>query len=172
MKKALESITEYGPIKDYFYYPLTRPLDHTMLSCLDKWAMDKMPLDLIKNSILEKVPIEVHGVYPTLFELYFKSIGISSFIKINFNHFIRLKKYNFIRPYFFETWDKQGCKRIIVCVPPGKDYLFQYAGLIRHCLSLYTKDYETLIEIYRYPNHEKKIPLWTDLTCQFIKKMT
>ncbi len=166
----LTTIENLESINDFFYFPLTRPLDHTMCECLDEWAMQKMPMDLLKQSIIYHIPIEIHGIYPSLFPSLAPSLHFSSVEAIDFHHNPSAKSYNFIRPQFYYVHNAKKIKKLIVAVTPGRDYIFQYAGLIRHCLSLLTNGFEQYLAIYRYPKLEETITNWTELNSLFIRE--
>lgn len=55
---------------------------------------------------------------------------------------------------------------LLVKVTPGQDYLYHYAGVIRHCL--HQQNRVSLLKIYRYPHIEDTIDQWTMLDHQFI----
>jgi hypothetical protein len=172
MSKVLErenDIEFSSYITDNLHYPICRPFDHTMGLSLDEWANQKMPVNNLRRCILEQIKIEIHGIYPDFFEKYAQQANIAELEDTHFKHNPNHKRYNYIRPRFIFCKNSKGKQKLIVAVTPGRDYIFQYAGLIRHSLSLLTREYESLLTIYRYPKHENEIAIWSGLDHRFIK---
>ena len=144
-------------------FPIACAKSHTMGKQLSKWAWSKVPKKAIEEVIQNDITIEVHGVYPnTPTELLTHYGGSVDVEQIDFTPTSR-KQLNYVRPAF--SLVNHG-KTLLVKVTPGKDYLYHYSGIIRHCLHQY--DRVSLLKIYRYPHIEVTIDEWTMLDNKFI----
>lgn len=137
---------------------------HTMGSVLTKYVLQKIPYNLIKYYLDNNLPIEIYGIFPNHFKIYAKKILKENDIKeVKFHYFSSVKKFNFIRPKFFELNNK-----LAIAVNPGKDYIYHYASFIKYLISLF-KINKHKVNIYRFPFAELVIGDLTGIN-SFIKK--
>ncbi|MCU0318251.1 MAG: hypothetical protein MUC61_02830 [Amoebophilaceae bacterium] len=125
---------------------------------LPVWAWSKVPQRSIREAALNNATIEVHGVYPTVsIERFTHYKACANTQYVDFTSTSK-KRLNYVRPTF--SW-VDGGNTLIVKVTPGRDYLCHYAGIIRYCLHQYRRT--NLLTIYRYPEVEHTLDVWTTL---------
>ncbi|MHA7878094.1 MAG: hypothetical protein ACX93T_04230 [Bacteroidota bacterium] len=129
---------------------------------LPVWAWSKVPQRSIQDAVSKDATIEVHGVYPTVSPENFT--GYKEYASVSFTP-TSIKRLNYVRPTF--SWVNNG-HTLIVKVTPGRDYLHHYAGILRYCLYQYRRT--GLLAIYRYPEVEQTIDVWTMLDESLIPK--
>jgi len=137
------------------HIPVACIKSHTMGKKLPVWAWSKVPQQSIQEAVSKNTTIEVHGVYPTVSPENFTRY--KEHASISFTPTSR-KRFNYIRPTF--SWVNRG-STLIVQVTPGRDYLYHYAGIIRYCLHQYHRT--SLLTVYRYPEIERTLDVWTTL---------
>jgi len=148
--------------------PRTRPLDHTMFRALDRYAEEKLPARAIERTLLDDGAIEVHGIYPEHFASQAATLGLAVLAEIDFDRKPKSKRYNRVRPRFFEA--RRGDRKVVAAaVIPGADYFFHYATLIRHYVHGLTEDPEAVISLARYPIAERRLANWTGLDARFVR---
>jgi hypothetical protein len=144
-------------------FPISCIKSHTMGKRLPVWAWSKVPQGSIKKAVLNNAAIEVHGVYPTVsVEDFTHYKECSNTQHISFTPTSK-KRLNYVRPTF--SWVNGG-NTLLVQVTPGRDYLCHYAGIIRYCLHQYRRT--NLLTIYRYPDIEHTLDVWTTLDDRLI----
>lgn len=155
---------------DYFelvdlHFPIACTNLHTMGKKLSVWAWSKVPQKSLQEAVSNNAKIEVHGVYPTVSAESFTHYKEYSDTRcISFTPTSK-KRLNYVRPTF--SWVNGG-HTLIVKVTPGIDYLCHYAGIIRYCLHQYRRT--GLLTIYRYPDVESTLDIWTALDERLIAK--
>lgn len=143
---------------------------HTMSLSVDHYIAQRLPTDVIRKIITQGGTIEIYGIYPEHFKLFSKKLGFGRLTNIRFKIHSFKKRYNYIRPKFYKGF-KAGQLTLVICVPPGKDYLLHYGSLVKHLLLDLKIDLIRNLKLFYYPNAEKNIALWTKLNKKFIKKM-
>lgn len=145
---------------------LAKSLDHTMFESLDKYVKQKLPCKDIKQAIIQKKKIEIHGIYPSHYvenpDIFRTATRLN---KISFSHNDSSKKFNFIRPEFYENKDS-----FVAFIPCGKDYLQHYSSLLIYFLDTLTTRWSDYTTIFRYPYAENSIHIWSQLDSNFIKE--
>ncbi len=139
-------------------FPISCIRSHTMGKKLPIWAWSKVPQRSIREAALNNATIEVHGVYPTVSIerfTHYKEYANTQYVDFTST---RKKQLNYVRPAF--SW-VDGGNTLLVKVTPGRDYLCHYAGIIRYCLHQYRRT--NLLTIYRYPEVEYTLDVWTTL---------
>lgn len=138
--------------------PLRRPDDHTMGSALDVYVSQRVPQDLLRDALARAASIEVHGIYPA----HVSSVVHGAALRGEGHEFRPTKVFNRIRPHYFEA-PRAGGTRLVVAVPPGRDYVMHYASLVTHCLRAHGAPDDALARVVRYPVAEETIAGWTGL---------
>lgn len=144
--------------------------DHTMFESIDQYCSQKFPVDFIKQNLLEGYKFEVHGIFPGHFPKVAGRLGYVSAKAIPFNHNQRDKKFNHVRPKFFDCLNEQGQRVFVVAVNSGRDYVFHYASMLKHVVGMFSVQTADKIEVIRYPQAEASIHIWTDLNTSIVKK--
>lgn len=147
-------------VESWDLLPSCRPLDHTMYDALDDYVAQKLPVDALRDALLERLPIEIHGIYPDHFPVLAESLGWSDLVPVAFRPSRRGKRLNNVRPVYFRG-RRAGRESLVIAVTPGREYLRHYAGLVRHHLFLHTSRAEEHISVVRYPEAERTIAHWT-----------
>jgi hypothetical protein len=107
------------------------------------------------------MPIEVHGVYPA----HVPAIMAGAALGDRGHAFRAAKVFNRIRPHSFTVPPGQDRRhRLIVAVPPGRDYVLHYASLVTHYLRAAGAPEGALRAVVRYPRAEESIAEWTGLS--------
>lgn len=149
--------------EDWARLPHCRPLDHTMFDALDEYVAQKLPTSALYQALIDGVPIEVHGIYPGHLPAIAPRLGITELVPVPFTPQRADKRLNFVRPSYFRG--RRGARELlIVAVTPGREYLLHYAGLIRHFLYHHTSRAQEHVRIIRYPEAERSLTGWTDLS--------
>jgi len=144
------------------HIPFCLPHEHTMFHALDTYVEQKLPFKEIFEVLNNGGRIEVHGIYPSHFEVL-KMHSESGWEEINFYHKPSTRKYNVVRPRFLTNSDKT---RFILCVAPGSDYIQHYGAIVRH--ACWRKEIFADIELYYYPTAFETLASWTHLHKGFI----
>jgi hypothetical protein len=154
--------------------PSTRPLDHTMFEALDVYAEQKLPIDDVKRLLEEGGRIEIHGVYPTHLAGLLENKTMSFVRRLdtateNIAKMSTTKRFNSIRPHFYEGRDLSGQSVLLVAVGVGDDYVAHYATMIRHVVGTLTAHPPLdFLRVVRYPEAERDIAYWTGLDGSFV----
>lgn len=145
-----------------------RPYDHTMFDAIDEYCIQKFPSKQLRHALKNDYIFEVHGVFPQHFKKEYRIFGFQKITPINFISNPTSKIINYMRPEFFFAENKIGNKYFIIAVGCGHDYVLHYAGMLNHILDTLTR--KPKIKIIRYPHAESSLPLWTELSNNFIHK--
>ena len=148
--------------------PECRPLDHTMYDALDEYVDSKIPAAEIKEVIGGGGRVEVHGILPEDLPRVAPQLGLGNLRELAFQSTSTGKRFNYMRPTFYRGTTAVGDEVIVVCVIPGRDYVFHYAMMVRHNVLLLTRHAEELISIYRYPVAERSLPSRTGLDSSLV----
>lgn len=146
------------------------PFDHTMFDSIDTYCLQKFPVDMVKEGLLHNWEFEVHGIFPDHFAGLARQLGYEILKEVDFQHNIRKKRFNFIRPKFFLCKNEQNKNVFVVAVNSGHDYVFHYASMLKHIISLYSVQKADLIKVIRYPLAESSIHVWTKLNSSIVKR--
>lgn len=131
---------------------------HTMGNAIDSYVRQRLPTRLLDEGA--GVAIEVHGIYPDHLPSAFPdAVLVNSGMPFRPD-----KQFNCVRPRYFLARHR-GRPRLIVAVPPGRDYVLHYASLLAHYVSLQQPASSTanVEAIFRYPEAEQSLAHWTDL---------
>lgn len=158
------------PVNDFLSFPSVNSETHTMSAAIDLFCYQKIPIKNLEKLIKDGYSIDIIGVFPEIFRSSFDIFGYKNVTEISFVNNQRVKFYNYMRPLFFAgiTSDNQY-KKIIVAVPPGRDYLKHYSSILRHFV-LHHGWNLNLITVKRSLNYEKNITSCTRLDSKFIYK--
>ncbi|MCS7093285.1 MAG: hypothetical protein NZL96_02565 [Patescibacteria group bacterium] len=146
--------------------PFATKKQHTMDHALNWYILSKIPFSVVNDYIKNEFLIEIHGYFPTDFDLYHKLNNVELISKVDFNYFSTTKKFNFIRPGFFEMI-KNNKKTLVILVPPGKDYIYHYTSFIKYFFYKLNKKIKNFF-IFRYPLAEIRICDLTKLDENFV----
>ncbi|NOV01915.1 hypothetical protein [Paenibacillus planticolens] len=143
-----------------------RPLDHTMSFSVDEYVIQKLPTSYMDQALADGFLVEVHGIHWKHFEVIYGILGYSNISKIDFEHNLSTKQFNYERPkyYYAERYDK---KVLLLCVAPGQDYLVHYSNLIKHFIKLRTTKPD-ILKVFWYPLAEQSLPFWTGINNELI----
>lgn len=147
--------------------PYTRPLDHTMAWALDDYARQKVPFEVLADTIAKDGAVEIHQILPAHFQDRAEALGFSECVEVPFKKKPAEKRWNYGRPGFFSV-RRDGCPRLCVAVIPGRDYFFHYASIVRHATRLLTTDAEQRVILFRYPIAETFFFGWAGLGAAFV----
>lgn len=137
-------------------------IDHTMADDLDSYVDQRVPAELIRDAVSQGTAIEIHGVYPSHFELVAHELGLLPQKSLG-SHQLMGKILNGVRPEVFEVVDPYGKQLLCFAVPPGHDYVTHYASLVAHVVNRYTRRIDRHLQVWRYPVAEQEIADWTGL---------
>lgn len=161
--------------------PLADPQTHTMGEALDAYARQRVPAALLRQACADGLAVEVHGIYPD----HIPGIFPGAILAGRGAQFAG-KRFNYIRPQCFLVPDGPAGRRgqtggngagpplgrnaagaphdwrLVIAVPPGRDYLLHYASLVRHCLRRSAFGGYP-VPVIRYPAAEQAIAGWTQL---------
>ncbi|MWV47158.1 hypothetical protein GRF59_26540 [Paenibacillus sp. HJL G12] len=170
-KKFLKQFNVYKEekIDDFIKFPAVDDRSHTMANAIDEFCFQKLPIIVLKDYLERGYSLDILGVFPEIFKLYFYKFNYKNIVEIGFNYNPRVKFYNYVRPLFFVGNNNENEKKIIVSIPPGEDYLKHYTSILRHLINKLRMDEKT-IKIFRFPLHEKNITEWTGLNNNFVKR--
>jgi hypothetical protein len=158
-------------IPDSLKFPPSRPYDHTMFKALDKYVEGKIPVDELEWILKsDRGFVEVHGIYPDHFPEVASDLGFVKWSPVEFGRKPATKRFNFIRPAFFRALRKDGSDVLVASVVPGRDYCTHYATMIRHQMYRLTARANELIQVYWYPDAERRIVEWTGLNTGFVER--
>ncbi|HEY1619523.1 MAG TPA: hypothetical protein VGG25_18015 [Streptosporangiaceae bacterium] len=138
--------------------PAPDPTRHTMGSAIDAYVAQRVPRLPLDHALASGLPVEVHGIYPA----HLRDV-LPGATELTTDWNIRPGKiYNWIRPKCFLAPREDGVpgSRLIVAVPPGRDYVLHYASLVRHYAQ---RCGAALGLVARYPAAELSIATWTGL---------
>lgn len=155
--------------------PLTRGTDHTMFEALDPYASQKLPRDRIASLRQRGGRIEVHGTYPTHLPSLVREATVANIRPLEREtrreqRTSTTKRFNSVRPRFFEGVGTDGRPVLLVGVGCGEDYVLHYASMLRHEWSLSTSEPAgDRLRVVRYPAAERDLPIWTGLDESFVR---
>ena len=139
--------------------PLVRPDEHTMGGALDTYVAQRLPVDLLDEAFAAGMPVEVHGVYPRHAPHVLAGAALARRGDISRPS----KAFNRIRPHYF-TVPGPRRDRLVVAVPPGRDYVLHYASLVSHHVRALGLPPSALGVVVRYPRAEETVADWTGLS--------
>jgi hypothetical protein len=154
--------------------PLCRPYEHTMSEAIDTYVRQKLPCEIIADTLGAKGRIEIHGIYPEHFQGLSLALGYDRCEPVDFRHKVKLDRYNSVRPQFFRCINRQGLPCLVVAVIPGRDYVVHYATLVRHFAYTISAEPSTddMVRVLRYPLAENTIAEWTGLSARLVPPRT
>jgi hypothetical protein len=129
-----------------------------MGGALDAYVSQRLPAALLDRALAAGAEIEVHGIYPDHVSVVLPGARIAD----RGHAFRPAKAFNRVRPHYF-AHDAWGAHRIVVAVPPGRDYVLHYASLVGHFLRSRGHASPTPAVVVRYPAAEAAIADWTGL---------
>jgi len=138
---------------------------HTMGPFLDAYVTQRISTSTIDRAVSDGMDIEVQGVYPTHASQLFK--GATELVSPQAGRPEKL--FNVIRPGYLLAPNTSAVapsdngNKLVVVVPPGRDYIMHNASLIRHYLASRGVSADRLKSIVRYPIAEDRIADWTRL---------
>jgi hypothetical protein len=111
--------------------PVADPDQHTMGEAVDDYVAQRVPTRLLDGAVTDRLPIEVHGVYPEhARHVFTDAVQLRSELRVRPG-----KAFNTVRPLYFSVAGPGGRgRRLVVAVPPGRDYVLHYASLVGHYL--------------------------------------
>lgn len=141
--------------------PTADPDQHTMGEAVDDYVAQRVPTRLLDGAIADRLPIEVHGVYPDHARRFFtNAVALRSELRVRPG-----KAFNTVRPLYFTVAARSGAgRRLIVAVPPGRDYVLHYASLVGHYVRIRGPAAQPEPRVVCYPEAEESIARWTGLT--------
>ncbi|WP_331319004.1 prenyltransferase/squalene oxidase repeat-containing protein [Methylobacterium mesophilicum] len=165
------------PLDAIVPFPLVRPLDATMADAVPKYVGKKLPTEEIKKALSKDNHIVVLGCWSEHLEEHPDWFQYENLKEIEFNPPHKqpgpdrpVKRFNTIRPRFYWAQRQNDTAVDLVCaVFPGRDYVLQYASLIRHAAAELKYDYHSQFNIVRYPLVEAKAAAWTELGEEFVE---
>jgi hypothetical protein len=139
-----------------------------MGSALDVYVAQRLPTRLLDSALAAGRSIEVHGIYPA----HVPALVPGAALDDRGHAFRATKIFNRIRPHYFAAPPGRGPTagsrdrrhRLIVAVPPGRDYVLHYASLVTHYLRAVDAPADALGAVVRYPEAEESIAAWTGLS--------
>ncbi len=152
--------------------PTATAAEHTMGSAIDSYSTQRLPDDVLDLALRAGLRIEVHGIYPDHVATVLPSARL-----VHPGHVFGVgKSFNVVRPRLFRVpaverrTDSRltDADRLVLAVPPGRDYLMHNASLVRHYLRVRGYDEQLLCRIVRYPDAESSIAQWTGLA-EFVR---
>lgn len=126
-----------------------------MGAALDAYVAQRLPAALLDRALRAGAAVEVRGIYPA----HVRAVLPGATLADRGHTFGKAKTFNRIRPHYFALGD-DGARRLVVAVPPGRDYVLHYASLVGHFLR--SRD-AAPAEVVRYPVAEASIAEWTRL---------
>lgn len=142
--------------------------NHTMSESLNNYIFQKLPISTLHYYIKNNLLIEMHGVFANDIEEFARIYQINLVKKINFSYFGTAKKFNTIRPSFYEGF-RNGRKTLFIFVTPGRDYIHHYGSFIKYVYVSLNKKIKNFF-IFRYPLAEIKICDATELNPRFVSE--
>lgn len=143
------------------HVPLADPRQHTMGPALEAYVAQRLPGHLLNAAVAEKMPVEVHGIYP-----YHLPRVIPGAVPVATQMHPRAgKRHNVVRPmwYMVPRADGIGGERLVAAVPPGRDYVLHYASMTRYYCATRLGTPTEPRAVLRYPAAENTLALWTAL---------
>jgi hypothetical protein len=157
---AIAAMYHDSIIEDPGQLPSADPASHTMGAAVDRYVRQRIPESLLDLALADRTPIEVHGIYP-----YHVGRVIAGARRLPTDRRIDPGKlYNSIRPRYF-TAPRSGDpgRRLIIAVPPGKDYVLHYASLVAHHVRARGVSWALPHRVVRYPLAERSVADWSGL---------
>jgi hypothetical protein len=130
-----------------------------MGAALDAYVGQRLPAMLLDRALAAGAAIEVHGIYPD----HVREVLPGATLADRGHAFRPTKAFNRVRPHYF-AHEARGARRIVVAVPPGRDYVLHYASLVGHFLRSRDGASPTPAIAVRYPAAEAAIADWTGLS--------
>jgi hypothetical protein len=144
--------------------PLVRALDHTMFEAVDIYVKQRLPEKAINDVVAAGGKIELHQIYPDDFLVVAPTRNWNVTEEITGFSKPKDKLLNRIRPRFFRGTVFGNQPRLWAAITPGHDYLYHYALMTRHLISLRTVEAKRHTALYRYPLAERQLVEWTQLS--------
>jgi hypothetical protein len=171
--KDLDPLAGYKfPLDTVLPFPVTRSLEPTMSSAINAYVEKKLPIEPIKDALAKDKRIYVLGCYARHFEDNPQLFNYENYERIPFAppHKVgREKRFNVYRPQFYWGQRKTGEVDFVCAVFPGRDYVLQYASLMRHLAWDLKSTAMKKFHIVRYPHVEATLCGWTQLDDKFVK---
>jgi len=174
VRRPLNPLAGYSsPVDTVLPFPVVRGLDATMTDAVRGYVEKKIPREPLKEALAKEMGIRILGCYAQHFEQSPQTFGYEAFEPIPFAPAHKAatassKRFNIYRPRFYWA-DRTSVARDFVCaVFPGRDYLLQYASLIRHLSWDLTLGAMRNFQIIRYPHVESALAAWTRLDGQLV----
>jgi hypothetical protein len=152
--------------------PTATAAEHTMGSAIDSYSTQRLPDDVLDLALRAGLRIEVHGIYPDHVAAVLPTARL-----LHPGHLFGVEKvFNVVRPQLFcapadprrRDWRLGDADRLVLAVPPGRDYLMHNASLVRHYLRVRGYNEHLLRRVVRYPDAESSIAEWTGLA-EFVR---
>lgn len=140
--------------------------DHLHDPMWEQIFLRRLPIDLLKESVFEGWPIEVHTIFPHLLTERAEVLGFESVEALHFNIEGCDEKYRFLTPKYFKV-SREGVIRVIVAVSPGRDSAYYHADILSRYLDKIARS-ASMVGIVRHIDLEEKIADWTRLDGRFI----
>ena len=142
---------------EVFVWP---PEDHGMGDSLDAYVERRLPVTALREPGYHIRKVSLLGLYPGHLEAMASELGLDRFDRLAFVA-KPPRRLNSVRPVFLVSRDGS---ELVVCVPPGLDYLKHYTSLLRR---FYTGVYRPPVFESRYfPRAAQEIATWTGLAGQ------
>ena len=139
--------------------PVARPGDHTMAGDLDSYVDQRVPLATLYGAVGAGATVEVHGIYPGHFAEVARSRGWRPDASAAAAE-LPGKALNAVRPRVFCGVDARGRPTAWAAVPPGRDYLRHFAGLVGHVVARRSRE---PVRAMHHPIAARELPRWTEL---------
>jgi hypothetical protein len=138
----------------------TDPANHTMGDSVHAYVTQRVAHTLLTRAYAEQMPVEVHGIYPHHLDQV-----VPGAVRLPADRVTPPGKvYNTVRPLYFRApREDGGGHRLIVAVPPGRDYVMHYASLVAHHAAVHGAGRDALRRVVRYPVAESSLAEWTGL---------
>lgn len=133
---------------------------HTMGEAVHAYVTQRVAHTLLTRAYADRTPIEVHGIYPHHLDRI-----VPGAVRLPADRVAPPGKvYNTVRPLCFRAPREDGRgHRLIVAVPPGRDYVMHYASLVGHHATVHGAGRDALHRVLRYPLAEHSLAEWTGL---------
>lgn len=154
--------------------PATRPYDNTMFTAVDSYSEKTLTTDELGALLQSGGRIEVHGTYPTHLPALIEGSTITDLELLvdrteNQRLMATTKRFNNVRPHFYQGTDPSGRRVLFVGAGCGEDYVLHYASMLRHVWHNTTRaEPRDRLRIVRYPQAEQDIAYWTGLDQSFV----
>ena len=133
-----------------------------MASSVNRYVNAKMPLVTLAAAARSSARVLVAGIYLGHWDQVAKSLGAANYEPVGFNPPRRPKRFNTVRPAWHWVDNRE---QLWVLVPPSRDYVLQYASLIRHALCYYlpSDEVDGLLQVRYYRRAASELASWTEL---------